>query len=99
VAYGGIRWHSVAYGGIRWHTVAYGGIRWHTVAYGGIRWHTVAYGGIRWHTAACTVTGQEFVIASRGTLKIRRNETGAAIQCRERNIRICGLYYWIASHL
>ncbi|MDR0936674.1 MAG: hypothetical protein LBM98_08345 [Oscillospiraceae bacterium] len=39
------------------------------------------------------------VIASRGKLAIRTIETGAAIQCRERNIRICGLYYWIASRL
>ncbi|MDR0935896.1 MAG: hypothetical protein LBM98_04355 [Oscillospiraceae bacterium] len=45
------------------------------------------------------VKGQESVIASRAKLVIRRSETGAAIQCRERNIRICGVYYWIASHL
>ncbi|MDR0936793.1 MAG: hypothetical protein LBM98_08945 [Oscillospiraceae bacterium] len=52
--------------------------------------------------AHCAGTGQGValpVIASRGTLAIRTIETGAAIQCRERNIRICDSYYWIASHL
>ncbi|MDR0935539.1 MAG: hypothetical protein LBM98_02520 [Oscillospiraceae bacterium] len=45
------------------------------------------------------VTTQQSVIASRGTRKIRRIETGAAIQCREHNIRMLSFYYWIASHL
>ncbi|MDR0936324.1 MAG: hypothetical protein LBM98_06575 [Oscillospiraceae bacterium] len=32
-------------------------------------------------------------------VEFRKSVTGAAIQCRERNIRICGLRHWIASHL
>ncbi|MDR0937001.1 MAG: hypothetical protein LBM98_10000 [Oscillospiraceae bacterium] len=36
---------------------------------------------------------------SRGKREIRRTYSGEAIQCRGRNIRICGLYYWIASRL
>ncbi|MDR0937481.1 MAG: hypothetical protein LBM98_12470 [Oscillospiraceae bacterium] len=37
------------------------------------------------------------VIASRGKPEIRRSVAGAAIQCRERNIRMLSSRHWIAS--
>ncbi|MDR0935807.1 MAG: hypothetical protein LBM98_03895 [Oscillospiraceae bacterium] len=39
------------------------------------------------------------VIASAAALAIRRTFRRAAIQCRERNIRMLPLRHWIASHL
>jgi hypothetical protein len=45
------------------------------------------------------VPAQCAVFASRGKLAIRSIETGEAIQCRERNIRIYGLRHWIAARL
>ncbi|MDR0936371.1 MAG: hypothetical protein LBM98_06830 [Oscillospiraceae bacterium] len=54
---------------------------------------------VKFRTCIQKVGSQESVIASRGTLAIRRNETGAAIPCGERNILICGLRRWFPARL